>query len=73
MRRSSSFLLVVGFLSGGLHAAEATLPAAQVEFFEKQIRPVLVERCQSCHGPEKQKGGLRLDSRAALLAGGDSG
>src|SRR5688572_15755016 len=34
---------------------------------------MLSERCISCHGPEKQKNGLRLDSRAALLAGGDSG
>ncbi len=41
--------------------------------FEKQVRPVLVEKCVSCHGPDKQKGGLRVDSRAALLAGGDRG
>jgi mono/diheme cytochrome c family protein/cytochrome c553 len=47
--------------------------AAQTEFFEKKVRPLLVEHCQSCHGPDKQKGGLRLDSRAALLSGGESG
>ncbi|WP_337173464.1 PSD1 and planctomycete cytochrome C domain-containing protein [Paludisphaera sp.] len=47
-------------------------PAA-VEFFERSVRPILVERCVSCHGPEKAKGGLRLDSRAGALAGGDSG
>jgi hypothetical protein len=41
--------------------------------FESKIRPLLVENCQSCHGAEKQKGGLRLDSRASLLTGGDSG
>ncbi|MFM8273805.1 MAG: DUF1549 domain-containing protein, partial [Gemmata sp.] len=41
--------------------------------FEKHVRPLLVEKCQSCHGAEKAKGGLRLDSRAALLKGGDSG
>ena len=41
--------------------------------FEKHVRPLLVEKCQSCHGAEKQKGGLRLDSREALLKGGDSG
>jgi len=41
--------------------------------FEKSVRPVLVEKCVSCHGPDKQKGGLRVDSRAALLAGGDRG
>lgn len=42
-------------------------------FFEKRIRPVLVEHCQECHGKDKQKGGLRLDSLAASLAGGDLG
>jgi cytochrome c553 len=47
--------------------------AAADDHFEKHVRPLLVEKCQSCHGPEKQKGGLRLDSRAALLKGGDSG
>ncbi len=46
---------------------------AKVEYFEKTVRPILVERCQGCHGPSKQKGGLRLDSRAAILGGGDSG
>jgi mono/diheme cytochrome c family protein len=47
--------------------------AAQAEFFEKSVRPVLADNCFTCHGPDKQKGRLRLDSRAALLAGGDSG
>ncbi len=44
------------------------------EFFESKVRPVLAEHCFSCHGPDKQKGGLRLDSRAAVLkgAGGDA-
>lgn len=41
--------------------------------FEEQIRPLLVEKCQSCHGPEKQKAGLRLDSRSGWQTGGDSG
>jgi mono/diheme cytochrome c family protein len=46
-----------------------------LEFFEKEIRPLLVEHCYECHSVEagKSKGGLRLDSRAALLDGGDSG
>jgi mono/diheme cytochrome c family protein len=43
------------------------------KFFEMRVRPVLAENCQKCHGPDTQKGGLRLDSRAAILAGGDSG
>ena len=42
------------------------------EFFEKRIRPVLATRCFGCHSDSKL-GGLRLDSRAALLAGGKSG
>ncbi len=45
----------------------------QLEFFEKQVRPLLVEQCQKCHGAEKQEGGLRLDSRSAVLRGGDTG
>lgn len=42
-------------------------------FFERQVRPVLAEHCLECHGPEKQRGGLRLDFRDALLSGGESG
>ena len=34
---------------------------------------MLSERCFKCHGPEKQQGALRLDSRAAVLKGGDTG
>ena len=47
---------------------------AEVEFFEKDVRPLLVEKCWSCHGDAKRpKGGLRLTSRSSLLQGGDSG
>src|SRR5215218_1421581 len=66
-------LCVVLCAARGAQADEPTVTAAQAEFFEKQIRPVLAEKCFSCHGPEKQEGGLRLDSRAALLKGSDSG
>lgn len=44
-----------------------------VEFFENRVRPVLAAECYECHGPDKQRGGLRLDHRQALLDGGDSG
>ena len=44
-----------------------------IEFFEKRIRPLLVESCIECHGPEKQKGGLRLDFKQGWEVGGDSG
>ena len=43
------------------------------ERFERKIRPLLAARCWQCHGSEKSKGGLRLDSAAAIEAGGDSG
>ena len=43
------------------------------DVFERKIRPVLVEQCSGCHGAEKQNGGLRVDSLAALLKGGDTG
>jgi cytochrome c553 len=51
----------------------ATDADAGVTFFESKIRPVLVEQCYQCHAAEKQRGGLRLDSRDALRKGGDSG
>jgi mono/diheme cytochrome c family protein len=53
--------------------AETHPDPAQVEFFESKVRPVLLANCLGCHGPEKQKGGLRLDSRAAVLKGGNTG
>src|SRR4051794_33128742 len=46
---------------------------AAADFFETSVRPVLVESCFKCHGPEKQSSGLRLDSREAVLTGGDNG
>src|SRR5262245_59101788 len=63
-----------GLLAVGVLRAEPPAVSPQAaEFFEKRIRPVLVENCQSCHGPKKQRSGLRLDSRAGLLKGGDNG
>ena len=51
----------------------AAASAADMTHFEQRIRPLLIENCIDCHGPEKQKGGLRLDSRAGWQTGGDSG
>ena len=42
-------------------------------YFESTIRPLLIDNCIDCHSADLQEGGLRLDSRAALLKGGDSG
>jgi hypothetical protein len=63
----------VSFALAAGHAAEPAIPREQAEFFESKVRPILVEHCQSCHGPKKQQGGLRLDSRQATIQGSDSG
>jgi hypothetical protein len=47
--------------------------AAEVEFFEAKVRPVLAGKCVSCHGPKKQMAGLRLDTADGLKTGGDNG
>ena len=64
-------------LGGGLAVAASpaadTFPAEQIEFFEKQIRPVLAENCYDCHGDHKHENGLRVDLRSALLRGSDYG
>ena len=53
------------------HSAEPS--PAGLEFFERKVRPLLAEQCYSCHGAEKQKGHLRLDSPGAIRAGGEGG
>jgi hypothetical protein len=61
----------LGVVTAGEAAARPD-PSA-IEFFEAKVRPVLVAHCIECHGPDKQKSGLRLDSRAAALKGGETG
>ena len=43
------------------------------EFFETRIRPLLVAQCYECHSEDSAESGLRVDSRAALLTGGERG
>src|SRR5579872_3328743 len=76
MRHLAAACLGALYLALGTTRAAPPTPAADprgVAFFEKKVRPVLAEKCWSCHGPAKQRAGLRLDSRAALLKGGDGG
>ena len=69
-----SLFAVVAVVFAGTLRAENAKPEA-VEFFENKIRPVLAERCYSCHsaGATSLKGGLRLDAREGVLKGGTSG
>ena len=71
MRRFISNSILILLAAVPLRAADT----AGVEFFEKRIRPVLVERCYECHSAQsgKRKGGLMLDTREGLLKGGDAG
>jgi hypothetical protein len=59
-------LAVMGQAPNGEKAAGA------VDYL-KQVKPLLRERCYACHGPLKQKAGLRLDTAALAIKGGDSG
>src|ERR1051325_1750508 len=63
--------LIFCMLLGVCHFARAD----DTEFFEKKIRPLLVENCYKCHSAtsEKLKGGFRLDSKELALKGGESG
>src|SRR2546429_9550333 len=74
--------IVLAALWIGLALAAARLPAdeptasitpEQEKLFEEKVRPLLAANCLECHGPKKQESGLRLDSRAAVIEGGDSG
>jgi len=47
--------------------------AADAVDYTRDIKPLLARRCVECHGPDKQKSGLRLDTAAAALRGGNSG
>ena len=73
-------LTLLGWIltAGSIAAGENSPPmspvlAPQVEFFEARVRPVLAEHCYACHGEKHQRGGLRLDSAAAVLKGADEG
>ena len=76
-RLVSPRLLTAAALLGGIFRAGAAAPSdlAQLDFFEKKIRPVLSEQCYECHSAtsKKVKGGLLLDTAEGLAKGGDSG
>ncbi len=59
--------------SGEARSAEPAEAKPAAVDFERDIRPMLTVHCGACHGGTKQEGGLRLNTRPAALAGGDSG
>ncbi len=72
LHRSVVHCTVFVLLCGGIAPAAEDSRAA-LDHFEREVRPILVDTCQKCHGPEKQESDLRLDSREAALKGGISG
>src|SRR5258708_3380152 len=64
-------LLCLGALAAA--AAESDAQRESMQFFEKEVRPLLAERCYECHGEKKKKGSLRLDNIGFITEGGDSG
>ena len=66
---TAAMLLITVAASETVRADEIAPPS----FFETRVRPILVDNCVGCHGPAKQKGGLRLDTRIGLLKGGKDG
>ncbi|MDB6075520.1 MAG: Planctomycete cytochrome [Verrucomicrobiaceae bacterium] len=75
LRLTGSLILAFCASGGIVSMPAAEVPSAQaVEFFEKQVRPLLVSRCYECHSTAKKvKGGLALDTREATLKGGEAG
>src|SRR5438046_3004170 len=71
MRQGSSYILALCFAA----RLCAQIPAGQLEFFEKKIRPVLAEQCYPCHSAKiaRPMGGFGLDTRDGALKGGASG
>src|SRR5882724_8572090 len=78
MRRNPILVVLAGILAWGCGAQSSVAsgaedPAEAETFFEAKIRPVLAASCYKCHGAEKASSDLRVDSRAALLKGGEAG
>ncbi len=71
--RAHSILAVLGMITSLPALAADKRDMAAIDRFENKVRPLLAARCWQCHGPEKRKGGLRLDTAEAVGAGGDSG
>jgi mono/diheme cytochrome c family protein len=56
-----------------LSTLSAETPAIGHVDYTRDVKPILARNCVKCHGPDKQRGGLRLDTAAAVRKGGDTG
>ncbi len=63
----------MGLMGRSEESAGAWDDPAAIAHFESTVRPLLIDRCQRCHNADEAKSGLRVDSLAALVEGGDSG
>lgn len=77
LRRTVGVVSIVAGLAAPSLLASPAVDAGQdqsLEFFEKKVRPILVNHCYTCHSAEtKPAGGLRVDDRNGLIMGGDEG
>ncbi len=72
--RRAGWPLAVALAASAAAQAQPPADAAKVEFFEKKVRPILAGHCYACHSADtKPAGGLRVDDRNGLLAGGNTG
>jgi mono/diheme cytochrome c family protein len=67
MKTCSTFALILLLLFGG------SLPAAEPVDYLRDVKPIFTKHCTTCHGAQKQRSGLRLDTAKAARAGGNSG
>ena len=73
MHNAAIHLVVAARLCWSVLIVQASASAEEIVDFERDIEPIFASRCVECHGTDKQESGLRVDRRASLIRGGDSG
>ena len=72
---SLACLLLFPLTAGRAGEPESSFPRQQIDFFERSVRPLLIQHCYECHAQKSKplRGHFRVDDRGHLLAGGDRG